>query len=69
MYDYCIYSYRDFWEKLRCSYGSAQCTAKVSMDADLDAIGRQIAEHLSEPLEHLALYNGADMNKYNNHTS
>ena len=30
----------------------------------LDAIGQQVAKHLSEPLEHLALYNGADMNKY-----
>ena len=66
--------YHDFWEKLRCSWNSVLYIAKSGMDADLEAMHtwkyallrwRINRKHLSEFLEQLASYNGADMYKYN----
>ena len=74
MYDYCIYSYRDFWEKHSCFWCSAHIPAKAGTDAGLAATshgwlfcsdGDCFLLLLSEFLEHLASYNGADMHKYN----
>ena len=68
-----IYAYRDFWKMRGCSWHSVYHIAKVSMDADLDAIAHGWASgiggghrnNLSECLEQPASDNGVDMYKYN----
>ena len=61
-------------EKLSCSLDSAHFLAKGSIRAALEAMHTRMyaflrwradRKHISESLEHLASYNGADMYKYN----